>query len=436
MKQVPVERESAGLILSTFQTVSFFLVCRAFVLDNRMFDRTAMKARASLTAFSLMVVINTGAPYRRVVEAKHANALEVSASRRTAPSPCAKSLARWCVCEAANQRALEILNANHAKAFIVVQDVQTGALVAFAATDPSELDVTTPVNPLSLSKLFLAASWWDNRQPDSKFDNNGPRPDGANPPAASRLTIHEVLVRSSDSGGRQMAVALRRSVGGKTVLNDLKRYGVAQTASSLKDDSFWGSLAPEWKSRLIPVAASVSLDAKTTDADWADSLSVGEARMSVTALQVSRFLQAVGNSGLMVIPTAGSESEISSMSKGPASGIQGPKRIVRILREHTALRLQSAMLDVVQHGTARNIARSLDGTGWRIGGKTGSGVALLPKGSQVDGWFAGLLFNRRGRARFTIATFVRSGRYGGEAAAHISTELARYIIGRDGPVGN
>jgi hypothetical protein len=53
------------------------------------------------------------------------------------------------------------------QAVTVMQDAGTGALVAFAASDPSELDVSTQILPLSLSKVFLAASWGDNRQPDT-----------------------------------------------------------------------------------------------------------------------------------------------------------------------------------------------------------------------------------------------------------------------------
>jgi hypothetical protein len=75
--------------------------------------------------------------------------------------------------------------------------------------------------------------------------------------------------------------------------------------------------------------------------------------------------------------------------------------------------------------------KALESTGWQISGKTGSGMALLPKGAQIDGWFAGLIFDRQGKARFTIATFVRSGGYGGENAAKISAELSRYLIDAD-----
>jgi cell division protein FtsI/penicillin-binding protein 2 len=83
------------------------------------------------------------------------------------------------------------------------------------------------------------------------------------------------------------------------------------------------------------------------------------------------------------------------------------------------------MRDVVQRGTAKGIAQALSDTGWSIGGKTGSSG---PVGPQSDGWFAGLVFDTKREARFTIATFVRHGGTGGGNAARLSADLARYLI--------
>jgi cell division protein FtsI/penicillin-binding protein 2 len=359
----------------------------------------------------------------------HASALPLKAhDSALAASPCAKALAKRAVCSTANERALAVMSANRLKAVIVVQEVQTGALVAFAASHPSEVDATTPVSPLSLSKVLLSASWWDNRQPDSRFDSTKGDPNAQNPAYRSRVTIHEMLVGGSDSAGRQMSLALRKSVGTRVVLKDFKRYGFRQRTDLLEDDKFWVELAPAWKARLIPAPAYVSLSDETKDEEWAETLSLGETNMSVTALHVSRFLQAVGNQGVMLIPIAREERSTPSVTKSAVSR-PGLNNSIRVMRATTALRLQSAMRDTVRRGTARSIAKALEGTGWQIGGKTGSGPALLPKGDLVDGWFAGLIFDPRGKARFTVATFVRSGGYGGENAAKISAALARYFIG-------
>ena len=182
-----------------------------------------------------------------------------------AASPCVKALSQRTVCVAANKRALEIMNAHQLEAVIVVQDVRTGAVVVFAASQPSKLDVATPVSPLSLSKLWLAASWWDNRQADSSLDSTKGPPNAQNPDPKSRLLVHEMLVGGSDLAGKQIAVALRKSVGTKVVLENFKRYGFGPRTSSPRDETFWGELAPAWKSRLLPASAHVSLSDGTNN---------------------------------------------------------------------------------------------------------------------------------------------------------------------------
>lgn len=322
------------------------------------------------------------------------------------------------------------MRARRLEAFTVVQDVRTGALVAFAASRPSTLDVTTQVLPLSVSKVLLSASWWDNKQPDSSFDSTKGTANSQNPAYRSRVSVHEMLVGGSDSAGRQMAVALRKSVGAETVLSDFKRYGFAQRSNSTGDETFWAEIPPNWRARLTPAPAYVSLSDGMKDTEWADTLSIGEANMKVTGLHISRFLQAVGNGGLMLPPVAREEQPASSgKNLRRQSRPQSVGSPLRVLQESTALRLQSAMRDTVQRGTAQSIAQALDGTGWQIGGKTGTGPGPAPIGAQSDGWFAGLIFDPQGRARFTVATFVRHGGLGGGNAAKISAELARYIIG-------
>lgn len=134
--------------------------------------------------------------------------------------PCAAALAQDSVCEAANQRALEIMRAEHLVAITVVQDVRTAALIAFAATDPAK---------------------------------------------------------------------------------DLKQYGFpANPVAAALDMSLWTEVPSQWRERLAPAAAGHSLSERTSANDWADTLSLGETRFTVTALSLSRFLQAVGNGGVML----------------------------------------------------------------------------------------------------------------------------------------
>jgi cell division protein FtsI/penicillin-binding protein 2 len=333
-------------------------------------------------------------------------------------------MAQGAVCEAANKRASELMNTRGLEAATVVLDARTGALVAFAATPGSNapgkavepLKVTTPVLPLSPTKLFLVASWWDRGQPDSSFDCIR----SAAPEKKEPMTVHDMIVIGCDLPAKQMAVALRKSVGAEAVLADLERFGFGPRSKSSRDDSFWAELAPEWRDTLVPAASYTLLSSKTPDSEWADAFSLGETDFVVTILHISRFLQAVGNQGMQLPPVARKEAD-KPVSKTAAI----PRRM---MQEKTAIWLQAAMRDVVERGSAQAIAHVLDGTGWQIGGKTGTGPGLGSMGPPYDGWFAGLVFDPQAKARFTVATYVRHGGPGGENAAMISAQVARYLI--------
>ena len=262
----------------------------------------------------------------------------------------------------AGHRALEAMRSAHLVAAAAAMDVGTGEVLASAASSPSDLDVDTSVLPLSVAKLWLAASWWERAR------------------AAEPISVHEMIVHGRDDDGRRLAAALRRTVGPTSIVEDLRRWG----ATTILSDS-------------------------TPDSVWNDALSIGEANVETDVLRVSRFLQAVGNDGVAE----------------PGS--------VRRMRPETARRLQAAMLDAVSRGSGREIADSLSGTAWRIGGKTGTGPGSTPPGKEYDGWFAGLVADPAGRARFTVAAYVRRGGKGGGHAARICAALARSLAARSGP---
>jgi hypothetical protein len=51
--------------------------------------------------------------------------------------------------------------------------------------------------------------------------------------------------------------------------------------------------------------------------------------------------------------------------------------------------------------------------------------------NEQDGWFAGLIFDRQGKARYTEATFVRRGGLGSVHAAEISVLLVRFLASQN-----
>lgn len=228
-----------------------------------------------------------------------------------------------------------------------------------------------------------------------------------------------MLVSGSDAAGRELAFALRKTVGTKMVASDLERYGFNRGA-----EPFWAEIDPQWSKWLTPQAAYAAIDALNDDG-WSSALSIGETHMLTTALHVSRFLQAVGNGGSLCPPVA------RRMRKNAEQSVEGPCRShIRMLNERTARELSAAMLDVVKRGTATRIKDALSSTGWIIGGKTGTGGIAGAPMSKQNGWFAGLIFDRP-EARFTMATFVKGGGPGGGNAAEISAELARLLIDED-----
>jgi hypothetical protein len=321
-------------------------------------------------------------------------------------SDCKEALAQHAVCESANAVAIDAMRKRSVEAVSVMQDVRTGALVVFAASEPSKLDVSTRVLPLSLSKVFLAASWWDHRQPELLASTR----------SEQSLNVHEMLVGGSDSSGRRVALALRKAIGTRVVLADFRRYGFNRG-----DESFWAVVDPQWKKRLTPQPAYARLNA-LNDENWSSVLSIGESDMAITSLEVSRFFQAVGNNGLLCAPVA------RTLTKGTGSArdviCSAPSRM---LEEKTAKHLMAAAIDTVKRGSAQRIAGALNDVGWAMGGKTGTGGRSGAPMEEQDGWFAGLVFDSHGKARYTVATFVSGGGLGAGNAADISATVARFL---------
>ena len=187
-------------------------------------------------------------------------------------------------------RVVQLLRDARARGAVRVVDVRTGEVVASAGLGR---DAEAPVLPLSVIKLYAAAMWWDRDLGDGSFEE----------PRVGRVSVHAGIAHGYDRPGKEMAVELRRKLGAAAVLAGLRRYGLGSPPGAL------------------------TLAADASDADWGDSLSIGERGMTVTLDQVSRFLRAIGLGG------------------------QG------LMKSDTARRLDEAMKDAVARGTARGVAQ-------------------------------------------------------------------------------
>ena len=74
-------------------------------------------------------------------------------------------------------------------------------------------------------------------------------------------------------------------------------------------------------------------------------------------------------------------------------------------------------------GTAKSAGARLATTGWRLGGRTGTGPLRT---EPHDGWFAGLILDPGG-ARYPIAVYIERRSPGGGVAAAIAAGVTRTI---------
>jgi cell division protein FtsI/penicillin-binding protein 2 len=163
---------------------------------------------------------------------------------------------------------------------------------------------------------------------------------------------------------------------------------------------------------MTPPPVRVRVARRYSQHEWGQ-IAIGQGPVDVTPLAVSRFLQAIGNNGVMLPPTL----EWEQLEK------RGEGR--RIMRQTTSRKLQEAMLTVVDSGTAQSAKPRLAGTGWDLGGKTGTAdVANAPR---PDAWFAGLMYGPDGRARYTIVVYLQRGGQGGRIAAPIAGEMTKFM---------
>lgn len=345
-------------------------------------------------------------------------------SERGQPHPAGRDL-RLTLRADATTEASRLLQATGRPGAVVVQDVETGAVMAYAATGAPEdapLGIRRYAAPGSVFKLAVAALWWERGLPD------GPMPCPASLEVAPGTHLRnyqeralgtlngprEMLTFSCNTAAARMAAEMRARMGADAVAEGYRSLGFTPYASEPPagtDRTFWASSSSAWQRRMSPPPARIRISNSTSSAEWAQ-LAIGQGPVDVTVLHISRLLQAIGNDGVMLRPTL--EWALATAADDGN----------RAMRPETAARLREAMLDVVERGTARGVRGTLTGTGWRLGGKTGTAQVA---GREDDGWFAGLLFGPYGHARYTVVTYLRGGGPGGGAPARVTAGMARHL---------
>jgi cell division protein FtsI/penicillin-binding protein 2 len=330
---------------------------------------------------------------------------------------------RVTLCSDVTRRAWDLLRESGRPGAVVVQDVSTGALVGYAATGGPEeapFGIKRYAPPGSVFKLALAALWWENNLPDQTpipcpgriaVNNRGGfvRNYEANE-LGTVIGPRGMLVPSCNTAAVQMAWQMRETLGSQAFVDAYRRFGFTPYTSAIPakpEPDFWATSSKAWQARMTPPPARIRMSDSTSRAEWAQ-IAIGQGPVDVTPIQISRFVQAIGNDGVMLRPTLEWEKS------------EKPETVRRIMKPSTAEKLLGAMREVVQRGTARSARGYLQGTDWSLAGKTGT--AEIP-GRPDDGWFAGLALDPSGRPRYTTVVYLQGGGPGGGRPAGIAARL-------------
>jgi hypothetical protein len=336
---------------------------------------------------------------------------------------------RLTLCAEPTRHAWTLLSATGLQGAIIVQDVASGALVAYAATgapgDPPQ-GIRRYAPPGSVFKLALAAAWWDAGLGDTRMgcpsEIQAGRRAIRNFESGSYGSIQvprEMLKYSCNTAAVQMAFAARERLGADAFRDAFRRFGFTvydDAPPAARDRDFWNTGHAPWAGRMAPPSIRVRIREPIDLFEWGQ-VAIGQGPVDVTPIGVSRFVQAIGNGGVMLPVTLEAE-RLGEIPEGR-----------RIMEETTSRLLQEAMLSVVDSGTARSALPRFAGTGWLMGGKTGS--ADVAGQARADGWFAGLVHGPDRRARYTVVVHLRSGAPGGRVPAGIAGEMVRFLATMD-----
>ena len=337
------------------------------------------------------------------------------------------------LCAPATLQAHRLLEATGLRGTVIVQDVRTGALVAYAASGTASqapFGIKRYAPPGSVFKLALSALWWDSGLPDERM----PCPAEIKVSASSR-PIHnfeshqyasleaprEMLVVSCNTEAIMMSMELRRRIGPEAYIDGMERMGFAvyDTEAPRQPMDFWNSENEGWLRRMSPPPARVKLrqGRRYNAFEWAQT-AIGQGPVDVTPIAVSRFVAAIGNNGVM-LPVTLEQDRLREV--GPGRRIEGRQ----IMKPATAQKLMGAMKEVVERGTGVRALPILQGSGWTMGGKTGT--ADVQRGHIPDGWFAGLMFDAAGQPRYSVTVYLQNGGQGGHSAAPVAAMMTRWM---------
>jgi cell division protein FtsI/penicillin-binding protein 2 len=329
------------------------------------------------------------------------------------------------LCGDATRQAYGLLKQTGFPGVVVMQDVKNGAVVAYTSTGTAEqapLGIKRYTLPGSVFKLALSALWWDSGMGDRwmacpEYIQVGNRKirnfeSKAYPPME---IPRRMLVVSCNTQAIAMAFQMREQLGEQAFADAYRRYGFIPYSGDGEQEKaapFWNTSSERWAKRMTPPQNRVLFRTRFNPFDWAQ-MAIGQGPVDVTPIAVSRFIQAIGNRGVMLEPTF----EQDRLDDAPEGR--------EVMKPATAQKLQRAMLQVVDTGTAVSVKPVLKNLTWDMGGKTGT--VDIRRGQRPDGWFAGLIHGPDGQPRYTIVVYLQQAGQGGRAPAGVAAAMTRFM---------
>ena len=299
-------------------------------------------------------------------------------------------------CQAVQAEADRLLAATGHSGVLLVQKVETGELMAYAARGPAPVPQAPPA---SVAKLAVATLWWDGGLGDGpvRCAKEWTGPDGITVRSVrdrgELMAPHEMLIHSCSTAAGVMMQRMVAESSAEQIESELDRFGFAAGADGAWLPAFLPAPrldeGPEWERRRPEMAAALG-------------------RVSTTPLHIASFVQAIGHDG-----------ERLTMRRPGKKAQKGE----RLMTAETAERLRQSMTAVVGEGTGRRAGNLLTGESWQLLGKTGTRAR---HDGQYDGWFAGLATD--GEApRYVIVTFLDGGGMGGGASAELAARMTKAL---------
>ncbi len=114
-----------------------------------------------------------------------------------------------------------------------------------------------------------------------------------------------MLTVSCNTAAVRMALEMRQRLGVEAWRDAYQRFGFVTYSAgppSPSEPDFWNTKNGAWAERMTPPPIRVRFAQRFSQHEWGQ-IAIGQGPVDVTPLAISRFLQAIGNSGVTPPPT-------------------------------------------------------------------------------------------------------------------------------------